>query len=152
MSEMLGNYFFLNQNYKSACEELENALKDDPSNNTIQRKLLLCYIKLGYIMDGYNLFCSIVKSNLDSIVHCCYKENPCPCLELIREFSNSKLESIEDKYYNMSLGILWLYCDIQNSIYYLNKAKIFCDSDDKLNEIINIITNYSKSINTNAAN
>ena len=49
----------------------------------------------------------------------------------------------------MSLGILWLYCDIQNSIYYLNKAKNISDCDENLQEIINIITNYSKNINKN---
>ena len=148
MSEMLGNYFFINHNYQSACYELENALKDDPSNNAIQRKLILCYIKLGAVIEGYYLFHKLVKTNIECIVHCYFKENPCPCLDLIKEFSDSNYDSISESYNNISLGILWLYCDIDRSLFYLNKANIESSDDDKLTKIINLISNYAKKMST----
>lgn len=149
MSEMLGNYFFLNHNYQSACDELENALKDDPSNNAIQRKLILCYIKLGAVIEGYYLFRKLVKTNIECIVHCYFKENPCPCLEIINELNDSNSDTINEKYKNLSLGILWLYCDIDRSLYYLNKAKINLNTDKKLTEIVNSICIYAKKIKNN---
>ena len=146
MSEMLGNYFFLNQNYQSACSELENALKDDPSNNAIQRKLILCYIKLGYFVDGYSLFYKLINSDIDSIVHCYFRENPCPCLEIIKEFNDLHFDFVSEKYYFISLGILWLYCDIDRSIFFFNKAKYDTETDNKLEHVINIISNYAESL------
>lgn len=146
MSEMLGNYYFLSQNYQSACIELENALKDDPSNNSIQRKLILCYIKLGYFTDGYSLFQEVLKTNIDSIVHCYYRENPCPCLEIIKEFNDLHFDFVSEKYYYLTLGILWLYCDIDRSIFFFNKAKFDNEKDDKLEEIINRISKYAEKL------
>lgn len=117
MHEMLGNQYFLARNYTEARNELELALKENPTSLSIKKKLIICHIQTGSIFRALDLFYEVVKENIFTIINTDPILDNCPCPEIIYELENS-LYSANSEVRTLSLGMLWLFCDIKESLKY----------------------------------
>ena len=115
MSEMLGNQYFLSRKYCEAIRELEDSLIKDPSNKSIKKKLIVCNVKTGRVKTALELFEQLIIEDAYFIINTDPILDDCPCPEIIYEIENSSVY-VEEKEKEISLGILWLYCDIKHSI------------------------------------
>lgn len=119
MHEMLGNQYFLARKYTEARNELELALKENPAAHTIKKKLIICYIQTASISCALDLFYEVLSEDINSIINTDPIFDNCPCPQIIYELENS-LVSTNSEVRTLSLGILWLFCDINESIKYFS--------------------------------
>lgn len=119
---MLGNQYYLSERYKEAAEQYEKALLINPTNYSIKKKLILCYLQTGNLQMALKLFTILISENINILMTCNLECENCPCYKKIYELENYQLEIPEKDKLEM-LGILWLYCDIYTSIKYFNKLK-----------------------------
>ncbi len=122
MSEMLGNQYFLARNYAAAAKELEDALLRDPMNKFMRRKIIICLNEIGEIRKALAHFISLIKQDADFIINTDPIADDCPCGELVYDaerYLHNNLESVE---FSLRLGMLWLYCDVNESIRYFQQA------------------------------
>ena len=56
MDEMLGNHYFLSRNYGRAAELLDKALRVDPKNKPMRRKLIICFAQTGRVDKALTIF------------------------------------------------------------------------------------------------
>lgn len=115
MSEMLGNQYFLSRKYCEALRELEQSLLNDPSNKSIKKKLIICYVMAGKVYTALELFEQLITEDIYFVINTDPILDDCPCPEIIYEIENS-LVYTDEKEKAIGLGILWLYCDIKHSI------------------------------------
>jgi pentatricopeptide repeat protein len=120
MNEMLGNQYFMVRRYCDALAEFEEVYRKDPSNKPIRRKLIICYIKANRIDSAFELFTKLVEEDLEFIIKTDPIFDDCPCPEIIYELENS-IETNNQDEKNLALGMLWLFCDIKNSIKYFSE-------------------------------
>ncbi len=144
MSEMLGNYYFHAKNYASALSYLEKANKVNP-NKFICKKMIICYLTLKEINKAVELFYNIIKEDLNFIINTHLEEEDRPCPNLIYELENGNEKLLNEYEFNITLAILYAYCDIYKSIKYFKLAKKENSKDVRLSEIIKIL---SKKINS----
>ena len=142
MSEMLGNYYFMTNRFQSARQVLEKALEEDPSNKSVKKKLILCYIDSGHIDKGFNLFLSLIKQDITYITDTTNNYDSCPCMDILYNFENLVYPKLSEKDYNKVLAILWLYRDVKISVKYFKKVKSMSKNDKNVDEILNILSNY----------
>lgn len=122
MSEMLGNRYFIARQYDKAAEQLEEVLKKSSDPVKVKKKLIICYIQTGQIDKALHFFFELVSLDPNLIIDTDPYHEDCPCPELVMawekpiEIDNLSLLDHE------SLGILYLYCDLNKSLYYLRKA------------------------------
>lgn len=149
MSEMLANHYFLTRNYQSALCEYENVLNKNSDNLLVKKRLIICYVQNGLLSNALNLFIDLLRRDSNIFVKSNGYRSYCPCRDLIFEFE-SKQTSGEDNYkINLSLGILWFYCDANTSLEYLIKSERLNPNKNKLNQAIKLISDtiLSKEIN-----
>jgi tetratricopeptide (TPR) repeat protein len=147
MSEMLGNQYFMARNFKAAIPVFENALLKDPQNKAIQKKLIICYLTSDSYFRALNLFHSLVKEDIEFIANTNVELDDCPCPEII-EKTKSRLSFGENSFeMNLSLGMLWLYCDINNSILYFKEALDQEPQNPVIKEILEIELFYKNKTN-----
>jgi len=117
---MLGNYYFLVQNYSDAIVEYEQVLAKDSDNSSLKRKYIICFIKQGRYKEALNIFSKIIsRTDLDFFSSSVQNENTI-CRQLILELENCKnFETTSE--INYILGILWSFCDHKMAIKYLSK-------------------------------
>lgn len=145
MSEMLGNQYFMARNYASAIRELEPVYMKDPQNKHVRRKLIICYVQIRKFDKALDVFHSLVKDDVSFITSADSVLDDCPCDELLEEYN--KTHNFIDKYeFNLSHGMLWLYCDANKALKYLKKALKISPSNDKLKNSVKIIDKYRKSL------
>lgn len=145
MSEMLGNQYFMARNYVSAARELEPVYKKDPQNKPVRRKLIICYVQTRQFDKAFNVFHSLVKDDVSFITTADSVLDDCPCDELLGEFN--KTHNFTDEYeFNLSHGMLWLYCDANKALKYLKKALKVSPNNEKLKKSAKIIDKYCKSV------
>ncbi|MDZ7763671.1 MAG: hypothetical protein U5K00_04495 [Melioribacteraceae bacterium] len=146
MSEMLGNQFFLARRYSDACAELENEYYKYPTNLSVLKKLIICYLQTGQTEKAFSSFYSLVKQNVETIIDTDLARDDFPCPEIIETVINDmKSESTDDQ--NIKLGILWLYCDKKVSVDYLSKVSPENKNHSSIKEIINIINRVTTKTN-----
>ena len=136
MNEMLGNQYFMVRRYCDALAEFEEAYRKDPSNKPIRKKLIICFIKTNRIEKAFKLFTKLVEEDLEFILNTDPILDDCPCPEIIYELEYSIETNNQDKK-NLALGMLWLFCDMKNSIKYfleLPSDEIIGSLLNKLNE------------------
>ncbi len=122
MSEMLGNQYFLARNYARAASELFEALKSDARNKAIRRKLIICYTQIDEIGKALDMFISLIKEDVDFVIKTDPISDDCPCPELVFDMEQ-KLENNKDSLdFNLILGMLWLYCNVEKSLYFFNRV------------------------------
>lgn len=142
MSEMLGNYYFMINRFKSACHELEKALKEEPKSLSIRKKLILCYLDSGSYTRGYQLFRSVIKQDISSITEA-KADNTCPCLEILDNFERNDHLNLDKAEYYRVLAMLWLFRDINQSLRYFKIVKSLSNDDKNVDEILSIIAKKS---------
>lgn len=145
MSEMLGNQYFMARNYISAEKELEPEYLKDSENKGIRRKLIICYLQSRKFEKALDIFHSLVKEDVAFITSADKILDDCPCPELLDDFNRT--HTIEDNYeFNLSHGMLWLYCEESKSVEYLKSALKANPDDERLKESIIIIEEHIKSL------
>lgn len=146
MNEMLGNQYFMARNYLGAADVFQNVLLEEPKNLNATKKLIISLTQIGKYSKAFDLFTNFINENIDFILNTDPIKDDCPCAELVtnletkNKFGNESITSLE------TLGILWLYCDINNSIQYFEKALVLNTNDPKLNSVITILRKKIKEI------
>lgn len=137
MSEMLGNHYFISRNYAQAIDAFSKSFHPSYPNN-ILKKIIICYITEGNLSIAKEYFLKILNEDPYIIINTDLVDEDCPCPDLINQ--------IEDKLYPApssddltSLSILWLYCDIEKSIDYFNKANISNPNDNFISQSLKIL-------------
>lgn len=144
MSEMLGNQYFMARNYVSAEKELEPVYQKESENKAIRRKLIICYIQTRKFEKALDVFHSLVQDDVGFITSADSVLDDCPCDELLHEFD--KTHDLKEEYeYNISHGMLWLYCDKAKSVKYLKKGLKQSPTQEKLKASIKAIQKYNKN-------
>lgn len=152
MSEMLGNQYFMARKFAASVPEFEEALAKTADNKMIRKKLIICYTQVGQIQRAFQLFHSLIKEDIDIIAKTNVIEDDCPCPELVEKLSVVQV-SDSDLENELKLGILWLYCDSNNSLEHFLKAKSSNPNDELLTSTIRIISSYqSNKISTQVSN
>ena len=141
---MLGNQFFMARNFLAAEKELTPCLQQDPESKPVRRKLIICYTQLGEISKALHIFDSLVRDDIKFIINADPILDDCPCPELVSNKENFNLIEDSDDYL-ISSGILWLYCDIENSIQYFKKALIKDPNNELMQSALKNIEKYHKS-------
>ncbi|MFA7290446.1 MAG: hypothetical protein WC055_16340 [Melioribacteraceae bacterium] len=146
MNEMLGNQYFMTRKYSLAFEEFEKALLSDENNLNIKKKLVICYTQMGKIIKAKELFFDLIRNDIKTITNTDPLVDDCPCPDLIARLE-SDLTSNEGSYeYFVSLGIIWLYCDSNNSLQYFLEARKLNPNDSLLEQIVNVLFLHKKKI------
>ncbi|MEJ2636240.1 MAG: hypothetical protein P8184_13240 [Calditrichia bacterium] len=122
--------------YTSACSEFEDEIRYDPDNFPVMKKLVICYLKMGNFRKGFELFYSLLKANPGIILNDEYDMQTCPCLEIITDLQASAPDYLSESEYQMTLGILWSYLDIKESLKYFKKVRAHGGKVGKVEEII----------------
>ena len=143
---MLGNQYFMARNYLGAADVFQNVLLEEPKNLNATKKLIISLTQIGKYSKAFDLFANFINENIDFILNTDPIKDDCPCAELVtnletkNKFGNESITSLE------TLGILWLYCNIQNSIQYFEKAFVLNPNDPKLNSVITILRKKLREI------
>ena len=122
MSEMLGNRYFLARQFDKAIPYLEEALRQSPNGDKIKKKLILCYIQTGQIERAFALFSELVEKNPNIIIDTDIYYDDCPCNELIPEWERKSQQENSSVEYLEILAMLYLYCNVERSRYFFQKA------------------------------
>lgn len=137
---MLANHYFLSGNYQSALCEYENVLNKNSDNLLVKKRLIICYIQNGLCSNALNLFLDLLRRDANIFIKSNGYQDYCPCYDLIFEFENKQTSGMDNYEVNLSLGILWFYCNANNSIEYFIKAEKLNPNQKKLNNVIRIIS------------
>lgn len=152
MSEMLGNQYFMARKFAASVPEFEEVLNKTPDNKMIRKKLIICYTQIGQIQRAFQLFHSLIKEDIDIIAKTDVIADDCPCPELVEKFAEAQV-SDSDLEKELKLGILWLYCNSNNSLEHFIKAQRSNPDDELLTSTIQIISSYqSNNISTQVSN
>ena len=139
MSEMLANQFFLARNYAAAAEQLKDALLCDPHNKAMRKKLVICLNESGEIRKAVTHFISLIKEDADCIINTDPVADDCPCPELIYEAERYLQDNQNSIDFTLRLGMLWLYCDITESMRYFQKANTLAPKDGDIKTILTLL-------------
>jgi tetratricopeptide (TPR) repeat protein len=142
MSEMLGNQYFIARNYPGAAQELEKALLNDQKSKPIKRKLIICFNEIGQIEKALQVFLSLVKQDAEFIINTDPVADDCPCPELVYIAENQSSNFVESFDYAARMGMLWLYCDVQKSLNYFDKAINMKPNDSGIKSVLAILDTY----------
>ncbi len=137
MSEMLGNHYFLSRKYELAIDAFNAAFGNEFPNNII-KKLIICYIAERELEKAKIFFLKLIKEDPFIIINIDIAEEDCPCPELIKliESKYAVIKSADDL---IALSMLWLYCDLDNSINLFEKALNQNPEDIFLKEVLSIL-------------
>lgn len=144
MSEMLANHYFQNRKFITAASLLEKALKNS-NDDTLKKKLIICYAQTGRISEAFNLFRSLIQTNIKIILDTNTAEEDCPCHDLIFQMENSFYSIDLDFTSLLQLGMLWLYCDKETSLNYFRSALTFQPDNKEIIDTISIIKKHNQS-------
>jgi pentatricopeptide repeat protein len=144
-SEMLGNQYFIARKYESAAISLCEALLNDPNNNAVKKKLILCFTQLGEVKKALQLFKELIEEDIDLIINTDIKEDYCPCPELIQKYGGVLPYEDNSKDLKIMLGILWLYCDAPKSLSFFKTVLEQEPDNEQIKSITSIIEERLKS-------
>lgn len=144
MSEMLANHYFQNRKFITAAPLLEKAIKNS-NDDSLKKKLIICYSETGKISEAFSLFCSLIKTNIKIILDTNTADEDCPCPDLIFQMENSFNSNDLDFTNLLQLGMLWLFCDKVTSLNYFQKALKIQPHCKEIIDTISIIKNYNQS-------
>lgn len=146
MSEMLGNQYFMARNYSAAQKEFEEVLLKYPENRSAKKKLVVCYTQTGRLKESFAYFLDIVKSDIDFIVKTDPIKDDCPCPELIDKLEPKNKDRVNSFEYNLIMGIIWLYCDINHSNFFFTKLKEIDPTNLDVATVCNEIDKYLQHV------
>ena len=122
MSEMLGNRYFIARQFEKAITNLEEALPISNNPDKIKKKLVICYVQAGNIERALFHFHDLIRKDPKIIIDTDPYHDDCPCYEIIPSWENQFRDEETPQTYLESLGMLYLYCNKDNSIQYFKKA------------------------------
>lgn len=146
MSEMLANHYFMIRNFNTAIELYERVVENFGRSSSLQKKMIICYIKTNQIENAKQEFCDLVEKDVEFIMHTEFKNNDCPCSDIIKEIE-ADLLNLSSPEKDLALGIIWLYCDKNNSIYFLEKYLSKNQYDLRIAKSLQKIKNYIQTSN-----
>lgn len=117
---MLANNYFIVRDYAKAKEtflRLPEELRDDCR---VMKKLILCEIFLSEPRKALDYLLVILRRDPEIIVKTDIDTEDCPCRDLIIELEERTGYSDGDERNVLSLAMLWLYCNVNRAIDYLN--------------------------------
>lgn len=137
MSEMLGNHYFLRRDFGLAIDAFSKAFHP-PYPNDILKKIIICHIAQGNISKAKEYFLRVINEDPYIIINTEVIDEDCPCPDLIKQIENklNPPSSFEDF---SILGMLWLYCDSEKSIYYFSKADALNPNEKFISQSLKII-------------
>lgn len=144
MSEMLGNHHLLVRNFKEAQIEYEKALLNNPSNDLIKKKLIICYVLLGKPEKSLELFITLLSTRKEIF------DIPDPllderlCLDIIGEYENGLREVLDAEEYHIGRGILWFFCDLRVSMEHFRKAARLDFANHKMRRVLHLLQKYRR--------
>jgi len=139
MNEMTAHQYFMVRKYYQASIEFEKIYNNEPDNNLVQKKLIICYTQSNRPKDALDLFLQLIKRDIKIIIKTDPDSDDCPCPDLITNI-NTDFVRYEDKFtIKYVLGILWLYCDAEKSLCYFREALNIEKVNPKISEVIRII-------------
>lgn len=137
MSEMLGNQYFIARRYSDARFEFENEAITNPTNYTVKKKLIICCLQTNQFTKAFEYFFEIVQKDISAITCTDSMRDDCPCPEIIEQTLPGLEFTSEDEHF-AKLGILYLYCDIKESIKYFEKVSALFPHYNQIKQIITI--------------
>jgi pentatricopeptide repeat protein len=140
MDEMLGNHYFLARNYNRAAKLLDSALRNDPKNKPMRRKLIICFAQTGQVEKALKVFLSLIKEDIDFVINTDPIDDDCPCPELVFELESALQNNRTSLDYNLILGMLWLYCKLEKSAEYFEKAYQLDNQNNTIKSICALLT------------
>lgn len=145
MSEMLANRYFIARKFDLALPVFEEELAKGNNDIAIKKKLIICYGALGQIDKAFELFFELVNKDPFVIINTDPYWDDCPCPEMIKhwEKTTGRKEFSPREY--LILGMLYLYCDLDKSIEYLQKALDYDEYFLKINSVLRILRNARKT-------
>jgi len=146
MSEMLGNQYFLTRRYSEACFELEEEIQKNPLNKTVLKKLIICYLQTSQLEKAISFFGSLIYNDVYTILNTDHIKDDCPCPEIIYQMNN-ELPVFKTDEENIKLGILWLYCDIDESLKYFKMVSDRSKYSILVKRIVNKLEQVNKNLN-----
>ena len=120
MSEMLANNYFIVRDYAKAREvflQLPEPVRDDCR---VLKKLILCEIFLSQPYKALHYLLTILRRDPAIIIKIDIDTEDCPCRDLIIELEERAGYSDGDERSILSLAMLWLYCNLQRAMEYLD--------------------------------
>lgn len=144
MSEMLGNQYFIARNYANAAQELEEALCRDANNKFIKRKLVICYNEIGHIDKALKVFLSLIKQDAEFVINTDPIDDDCPCSGLVYNAENQSTNYVESFDFVLRMGMLWLYCDVEKSIHYFDKAISINPDNTLIKSVLTALRSYRR--------
>ncbi|NOX88538.1 MAG: tetratricopeptide repeat protein [Calditrichaeota bacterium] len=145
MSEMLANRYFISRKFDKAVPIFEKELEKGRETDKIKKKLIVCYIAVGLIDEAFDLFFEIVGRDPLSIINTDPYWDDCPCPEMINDWEQDEGKPVSSPRDFLILGMLYLYCDLEKSIFYLEKALELKDHFLKLNSVIRKLKQINRS-------
>jgi len=145
MSEMLGNQYFMARNYSAAQKEFEEVISKFPSNKSAKKKLIVCYTQTGKVKEAIQFFNELISEDIEFVVNTNPAEDDCPCPELVEKIEGQESAAPGSVNYYITLGIIWVYCDIRKSGDYFTKAKELAPEDKSIDLTIKLISEYLKT-------
>lgn len=151
MYEMLANQYFLARNFTGALAIFEKLVTSRKVTREVHKKLIICYTETNQLDKALLYFNKLIKKDITLIVNTDIEDEDCPCMEIIEKVHQNPQKYENDFNINLALGILWLYCSIENSLSYLQKAAEMADGkqtmfSELLEDSINIINIYKNTI------
>ena len=119
---MLANQYFLSRRYKDALQVFEKIIVNEPTNYNVQKKLILCYAESALIDKALDLYYKLIGIDVGLITDTDPVRDDCPCPQLIYDFECAISKHSTNRDMNITLGILWTYCDLERAIFYFRNA------------------------------
>ena len=141
---MLGNLYFMARKYPEAAGALEKALTDDKKNKGIRRKLIICYSQIGQTQKAIEIFLSLVKEDVDFIINTDPVADDCPCPELVYDMERKLANNQNSLDFTMILAIYWLYCNLDKSIMYFERARDLAPDDQYIKSVLSLLAARSQ--------
>jgi tetratricopeptide (TPR) repeat protein len=123
MSEMLGNQYFMARKFDLALPLFVEVLNREPQNVSCLKKTIICHTQVKQVAEALNLFQRVIEIDPFIIINTRPEDDDCPCPELVTrlEVTSPASDELAD-YYNI-LGMLYLYCHLEKSLYYFRESQ-----------------------------
>ncbi len=140
MSEMLANSYFISRNFSKALPLFEEELQAGLASDKIKKKLIICYLAVGRVNDAFRLFYEMVSRDPDIIIKTDPYWDDCPCPEMVKDYERKK-ESLHTSQEFLTVSMLYLFCDLGKSVYYLKKAANLEPNNLKISSLLQRLQN-----------
>jgi hypothetical protein len=140
MSEMIGNFFFLNHSFDRAVPLLERVIADHPTYSKARKKLVIAYIETGRLNDAFQLYYEIITEDASIITSTKPEEEDCPCPTLIEAILTSGRTFDDPANRCLVLAIYSSYCCVHESLAYFTRYVQSFPKDRRIAAIIKQLT------------